>query len=105
MIKRKNNNHKMIYLLKFGYKAGLHFVILNRSFGIDSSIIANTKTKILLKTSSIEQSYEICKSKNGCALGGNGDALFIQEVNIYHVQLPYISDSDFKRVINKFILN
>ena len=36
---------------------------------------------------------------------GNGDAIIVSELSIYHVQLPYISDSDYHRVINKFILN
>lgn len=107
MIRSKGSDlsQKILYFLKFGYKVGIHFIMINRSSGISGSIIANTKTKILLKTTTIEQSYEIIQSKNGCSLVGNGDAIIVSELSIYHVQLPYISDSDYHRVINKFILN
>ena len=79
--------------------------MISRSANTPSSIISNTKTKILLKTSTLEQSFEIIGNKDGCSLIGNGDALMATELNIYHLQLPYISDSDYHRVINKFILN
>ena len=98
-------SQKILYFLKFGYKVGIHFIMINRFPGVSGSIIANTKTKILLKTTTIEQSFEIIQSKNGCSLIGNGDAIIVSELSIYHVQLPYISDSDYHRVINKFILN
>lgn len=107
MLRKKNYNinNKILYFLKFGYKTGIHIIMINRTFKIDSSIIANTKTKILFKCSTIDQSYEIIGSANGCSLIGNGDVLFIHEIMIYHLQLPYISDGDFHRVISKFILN
>ena len=107
-ILRKNNfnlNNKILYFFKFGYKCGIHFILINRSSGIDNSIISNIKTKILLKTNTIEQSFEIVGSGNGCSLVGNGDALFVHELSVYHIQLPFVSESDFHRVISKFILN
>mgnify|MGYP003294611086 CR=1 FL=1 len=100
-----NINNKILYFLKFGYKCGIHFILINRSYGISSSIVSNVKTKMLLKTSTIDQSFELIGSSNACSLIGNGDALFIHDISIYHIQLPFISDSDFHRVISKFILN
>ena len=107
-ILRKNNfnlNNKLLYFLKFGYKCGIHFLLINRNGGVDQSIISNIKTKILLKASTIDQSFEVIGSGNACNLVGNGDALFVHELNVYHIQLPFISESDFHRVISKFILN
>ena len=100
-----NINNKILYFLKFGYKVGIHIIMINRSFGVNNTILSNTKTKILLKTATVDQSFEIIGSKNGCSLIGNGDALFVHDISIYHVQLPFISDGDFHRVISKFILN
>ena len=91
--------------MKFGYKCGIHFLLINRNGGVDQSIISNIKTKILLKASTIDQSFEVIGSGNACNLVGNGDALFVHELNVYHIQLPFISESDFHRVISKFILN
>ena len=103
--KNYNINNKLLYFLKFGYKTGIHIIMINRNHGINSMILSNTKTKIMLKTSTIDQSFEIIGSKNGCSLIGNGDALFIHDISIYHIQLPFISDGDFHRVISKYILN
>ena len=99
-----NVTNKIIYFLKFGYKVGIHFIMINRSSGVNQQIISNTKTKIVLK-SSIDQSFEILNSKNATSLVANGDALMVFDINIYHLQLPFISDADLKRVINKYILN
>ena len=106
-LRKKNYNlhNKALYFLKFGYKVGIHLIMINRSYGIDSSILSNTKTKILFKTANPDLSYEVISSANGCSLIGNGDALFVHELNIYHLQLPFISDGDFHRVISKFVLN
>ena len=103
--KNYNTNNKILYFLKFGFKCGIHLILINRGKGVEPSIVANTKTKIVLKTSSLEQSYDIMGNKNACFLNGNGDALMIFDTNIYHLQLPYISDSDYHKVIGKFILN
>lgn len=103
--KNYNINNKLLYFLKFGYKTGIHIIMINRSFGISSSLLSNVKTKILFKTSTIDQSYEIVGSSNACSLIGNGDVLFVHDINIYHAQLPFISDGDLHRVISKFILS
>ena len=79
--------------------------MINRSFGVSSSLTTNTKTKILFKTSTIDQSFEIVGSSNGCSLIGNGDVLIIHDINIFHAQLPFISNGDLQRVISKFILS
>lgn len=101
--KNTNLNQKIIYFLKFGFKAGIHLIMVSRSSGVNSNIIANTKTKLVFKSDTIDQSFEILNSKNGCALNKNGDALMVVDLNIYHIQTPYISDSDFIKIINKFI--
>lgn len=100
-----NTSNKLIYFLKFGYKTGIHLIMINRTCGINNQIIANTKTKLILKTNSLEQSFEILNSKNAYSLIGNGDSLMVLDINIYHLQLPFISDSDFRKVMNKFILS
>ena len=80
-------------------------MMIARNAGVPESIISNTKSKLLFKSNSIEQSFEILENKNACFLNGNGDALLIQNPNIYHLQIPYLAKDDFERVINKFILN
>lgn len=96
---------KLLYFLKFAHKAGIHLMMIARNAGVPESIISNTKSKLLFKSNSIEQSFEILENKNACFLNGNGDALLIQNPNIYHLQIPYLAKDDFERVINKFILN
>lgn len=106
-LRKKNYNviNKLIYFLKFGYKSGIHIIMINRSSGISSQILSNTKTKLVLKTTVVEQSFEILNSKNACSLIGNGDALMVLDISVFHLQLPFISDADFRRVMNKYILN
>ena len=104
-IKSNSTTQKLLYFLKFGYKVGIHLVIINRGSSISMNIVSNTKMKIVLKTSSLEASHAILENKNACSLGGNGDAIIVNDLDIFHVQLPFISDSDFHRVISKFILN
>jgi DNA segregation ATPase FtsK/SpoIIIE-like protein len=104
-INDKGSSQKLIYFLKFGYKAGIHLVMVCRENNISSNLVSNTKTKIALKTSVLEKSYSILGNKNACNLNGNGDGLLVMDLDIYHLQLPYISDSDYKRVINKIILH
>ena len=96
---------KLLYFLKFAHKAGIHLLMITRNHGLPESLVSNTKSKLLFKSNSIEQSFEILENKNGCFLTGNGDALMIQNPNIYHLQIPYLAKEDFERVINKFILS
>ena len=96
---------KLLYFFKFAHKAGIHIIIIARNAGVPSSIISNIKTKMLFKSNSIEQSFEILNNKNACFLLGNGDSLLIQNNQILHLQIPYIAKDDFERIINKYILS
>ena len=104
-INDKGSSQKLIYFLKFGYKVGIHLILVSKESIINSNIVSNTKTKICLKTAVLEKSYSILGNKNACNLNGNGDSLLVLDLEIFHIQLPYISDSDYKRVINKIILH
>ena len=96
---------KLLYFLKFAHRAGIHLILIARNAGIASSVISNIKTKMLFKSNSIEQSFEVLNNKNACFLLGNGDALLIQNDQIQHLQIPYIAKEDFERVINKYIMS
>lgn len=104
---RKNNyniNNKILYFLKFGYKVGIHFILINRSIGISPLVLQNIKTKILFKTNNSNLSIELITTNSGCFLNGNGDVIMSFDNYLYHLQLPFISDGDLERVLSKLIL-
>ena len=105
---RKSNyniNNKILYFLKFGYKVGIHFIMVNRSSGISSQVISNTKTKLLFKCGNTSMSVEVSTTNGGCFLNGNGDVIMVNDLYLFHLQLPYVADGDFHKVISKVILN
>lgn len=96
--------NKLTYLLKFGHKVGIHFIMISREANLSKEVISNVKTKLVFRTSSMEQSFEILQNKNACSISNIGDAFLVKGLDIYHLALPYISNNDFNRVIATYIL-
>ena len=95
---------KLLYFLKFGHKAGIHFIISKRLNKVDPKIIANVPTKLVLKIPSIEESFSLLGNNNALRLDSPGEAIMSIENRIYHLQLPFVSLSDYNKVMTKFIL-
>lgn len=96
---------KLLYFLKFGFKVGIHFIIINRNFGIDKEILANIQTKLVYKCTSTPQSYELLQNNNGCLLDNKSDCIITLLDQTYRITTPYISKSDYDKVITKYICN
>lgn len=95
---------RLVYFIKFAPKCGIFFLIVNRRPGINTKLLSSIKTKLLFRTNNIEQSFEILNNKNGCLLVNPGDVFMVYNLNIYHLQLPFLTNADFNRVIAKYIL-
>ncbi len=96
---------KLLYFLKFGFRVGIHFVVVNRSYGIDKEILVNIQTKLVFKCNDIHQSFEVLNNGNGCLLDGKRDVI-VSYLNQYNrIVTPYISNTDYNKVISKFICN
>lgn len=100
----KNYESKLLYFLKFGHKAGIIFICSNRNIGVSKSVISAFATKIIYKCHSMDHSYEITGSKNACNLDKKGDAIYLVDNKASRISTPYISNGDYERVINKFVI-
>lgn len=105
----KNNNNlnenKLLYFIKFGYKVGIHFIIVNRNTNLDKEMISNVQTKLIFKCSSLSQSHTLLNNDNGCSLEQKADIILNNENNCLRITSAYISDRDYDKIISKFIIN
>ncbi len=100
-----NQEAKLLYFLKFGFKVGIHFIIINRGVGVAKDILANTQTKLVFRCNLTSQSYEVLNNNNGCLLDSQADILITNLGETQRVATPYISNSDYDKVITKYIVN
>ncbi|MFI3252518.1 MAG: DNA translocase FtsK 4TM domain-containing protein [bacterium] len=96
---------KLLYFLKFGFRVGIHFIIINRNIGIEKDVLTNVQTKLVFKCNMTAQSYEILNNNNGCLLESKADILISNLNETLRVATPYISNGDYDKVITKYIVN
>ncbi len=99
------NENKLLYFLKFGYKVGIHFIVINREYGVEKEVLVNIQTKLVFKCYNNGQSYEVLNNSNACLLDQQGDIIMTYLNEIHRISTPYISNKDYDKIINKFIVN
>lgn len=98
---KSDSLNKISFLISQGLKCGIYIFIITRE-GRDLDMIAiNQLDKILFKTTDLSVSLKLTKSDIATQLDSKGEILYIEKEHIRHAETPFISISDFMKIINK----
>ncbi len=100
LIKNKNFDQELHYLISIGSKCGIHIIIINRISNAISPLIKGLiDTKILFKCDNINQSIELLDNDKATILDKNGDMIIKIKDEEYRVQAPFISKDEYLKII------
>ncbi len=95
--------NKLNYLTKFSSKLGIYIFVCVRKREDLGSITLNNASKICFYTSSLDLSLKLLNSDICCALQKKGDVLYQIDNQIHHGQSPYLSISDYEKILRKIL--
>lgn len=90
------NRSSILYIIKNGFRYGVHLIVINEDIRIEDSIRSAIKSKIVFK-SSLKNSLALIENSMATNLYIKSDFIFRCDSNIMHIQSAYISNSDLKK--------
>lgn len=95
--------NKFNYLIKFSHKMAIYFICVIRKKEDLRKLTLNYSAYMMLNTMDIEFSLKTVNSDLGCLLQKKGDFLYLSQQKIRHGQIPYLSMTDYNRLLKKLI--
>lgn len=98
---KSDSLNKISFLISQGLKCGIYLFIISRESKDLDMIAINQLDKIIFKTTNLSISLKLTKSDIATTLVSKGEILYIENDHIRHAETPFISTSDFMKIINK----
>lgn len=92
---------KLNFFISQGHKAGLFIFVLLREFSNLEYVHLNQMTRIIFRLSDLSMSLKLTKTDIANNLTNKGEALLIENEKIRHIETPFLSISDFLKIINR----
>lgn len=92
---------KLNFLISKGQRVGIYINVITRDIKDLDYIPINQMVKIIFKLSDLSMSLKLTKTDIATNLYGKGEALIIENEKIRHVETPFLSISDFIKVVNR----
>lgn len=93
---------KIDYLASFGKKCGIFIILITRGKDNLKLLNLNLYQKLLFKIDDLSISLKLTNTDIACMLDGKGEFIYMENKKISHGQAPYISMTDFLKILNKF---
>ncbi len=91
---------KLNFFISQGHKVGIFIFIITRDVSDLDLININQMVRIIFKLSDLSMSLKLTKSDIAVSLVNKGEALLLENEKIRHVETPFLSISDFLKIIN-----
>jgi hypothetical protein len=94
--------NKLLYLLSVGEKYGINFIIFEyEKIPFESKIKVYLSKFLIFKSNSLDRIIKLINNDYSMYLSGNGDALYKDNLLIDRIQTPYVSKTEYLKIINK----
>ena len=92
---------KLNFFISQGHKTGIFIFIMTRDVRDLEMIHINQMVRVIFKLSDLSMSLKLTKNDIALNLVNKGEALLIENEKIRHLETPFLSISDFFKIINR----
>lgn len=92
---------KIIYAIRFSIKVGITIIVAARNKSSLAKLELNKSDLVVFNINDVSTSLKLFGSDMACRLQKKGDVLLRIDNVIYHGQAPYVSNSDFDKIVSK----